>query len=139
LTLGRREQRDPDPALQPLIALTSRHYAITPNLIINGSSERNFMVLLNRLPDEKAVYARLSNDRERNSRDQAIVVVAGLGLRHWHGEIPQWGDRAEIDLVVISDFERCCLVLEMKAFIGPADPREVHEIERNQTGGQAGP
>jgi hypothetical protein len=127
LTFGRRGQRAPDPALQPLILLTPGHRAIAPSLVLNSSLERNFAVLLNRLPEERSAYARRSHDRETISRDRAIRAIEGLGFRCWHGDLPQWGTSSEIDLVIISDAERRCLALEMKAFIGPADPREVHE------------
>jgi hypothetical protein len=127
LTLGRHDQRSPDPALQPLIPLTSRHLALAPNLVLNSALERNLAVLLNRLPEEKALYATLSKDREALSRQRVTRVLDGLGYRYWFGELSEWGAAAEIDLVIVSDAERRCLALEMKAFIGPADPREVHE------------
>ncbi len=127
LTLGRHDQRSPDPALQPLIPLTSRHLALAPNLVLNSALERNLAVLLNRLAEEKALYATLSKDREALSRQRVTRVLGGLGYRYWFGELSEWGAAAEIDLVIVSDAERRCLALEMKAFIGPADPREVHE------------
>jgi hypothetical protein len=127
LTLGRHDQRSPDPALQPLIPLTFRHLAIAPNLVLNSALERNLAVLLNRLPEEKALYATLSKDREALSRQRFTRVLDDLGYRYWFGELSEWGTAAEIDLAIVSDAERRCLALEMKAFIGPADPREVHE------------
>ena len=127
LTLGRHDQRSPDPALQPLIPLTSRHLAIAPNLVLNSALERNLAVLLNRLPEEKALYATLSKDREAMSRQRVTRLLDDLGYRYWFGELSEWGAAAEIDLAIVSDTERRCLALEMKAFIGPADPREVHE------------
>jgi hypothetical protein len=127
LTFGRHDQRNPDPALQPLIPLSSRHLAIPPNLILNSALERNLAVLLNRLPEEKALYATLSKDREALSRQRVTRRLDDLGYRYWFGEMSEWGEAAEIDLTIVSDTERRCLALEMKAFIEPADPREVHE------------
>jgi hypothetical protein len=127
LTLGHHDQRSPNPALQPLIPLTSRHLAIAPNLVLNSALERNLAVLLNRLPEERALYATLSKDRETMSRQRVTRVLDDLGYRYWFGELSEWGEAAEIDLAIVSDAERLCLALEMKAFIGPADPREVHE------------
>jgi hypothetical protein len=127
LTFGGCDQRNPDPALQPLIALTPRHVAIAPNLVLNSSLERNLAVLLNRLPADRALYGTLSKDREVISRGRVIQTLNELEYRHWYGELPEWGPAAEIDLVIISDSEHYCLALEMKAFLGPADPREVHE------------
>jgi hypothetical protein len=127
LTLGHQGQRSPDPALQPIVPLTTRHIAIAPNLVINSALERNLTVLLNRLPEEKAQYAVLSKDRETTSRQRIIRVLKDLGFRYWFGRISEWGTAGEVDLVIVSDAEQCCLALETKAFIGPADPREVHE------------
>jgi hypothetical protein len=127
LTLGRHDQRNPDPALQPLIPLTSRHLGIAPNLVVNSALERNLAVLLNRLPEEKLLYATLSKDREALSRLHVTRVLDALGYRYWSGDLSEWGAAAEIDLAIVSDAERRCLALEMKAFIAPADPREVHE------------
>lgn len=127
LTFGARDQQNPDPALQPLIALTPRHLGIAPNLLLNSSFERNISVLLNRLSDDRQVYARLSKDREEMARDRVVREVTELGYRCWHGELSAWGRAGEVDLIITSDAERCCLALEMKAFIWPADPREVHE------------
>lgn len=127
LTLGRHDQRNPDPALQPLIPLTSRHLAVSPNLVLNSALERNLAVLLNRLPEEKALYAALSKDREAQLRQRVTRGLNDLGYRYWFGDLSEWGAAAEIDLAIVSDAERRCLAFEMKAFIGPADPREVHE------------
>jgi hypothetical protein len=127
LTLGRHDQRNPDPALQPLIPLSSRHLAIVPNLVLNSALERNLAVLLNRLPEERVLYATLSKDRQALSAQRLTRMLDDLGYRYWSGEISEWGEAAEIDLAIVSDTERRCLALEMKAFIGPADPREVHE------------
>jgi hypothetical protein len=127
LTLGRHDQRNPDPALQPIIPLTPRHVAIGPNVILNSALERNLAVLLNRLPEEKPLYSKLSKDREALLRERVMRAVDEMGYRCWFGDITEWNAAAEIDLVIVSDVERRCLALEMKAFIGPADPREVHE------------
>jgi len=127
LTFGGREQVNPDPALQPLIPLTAIHYGMSPNLVINSAPERNFSVLLNRIKGERGAYSRLSQDREALSRDHASATIERLGFRTWQGRVAVWAKDAEIDLVIISDVELCCVVLEMKAFVAPADAREVHE------------
>jgi len=59
LTYGSTPGPMPDPALQPLIPLNSELYAVMPNLWLHSSAERNFTVLLNRLPAEKAIYSSL--------------------------------------------------------------------------------
>ena len=75
LTFGRHDQRNPDPALQPLIPLTSRHLVLAPNLILNSALERNLAVLLNRLPEEKALYAALSKAREAISKQRVTRTL----------------------------------------------------------------
>jgi hypothetical protein len=127
LTYGAAGQSNPDPALQPLIPLSSSVIAISPTLLLNSSMERNLSVLLNRLPDEKAAYSALSQTKETALRQRLIQELSCFGFRFWHGQINEWGVASEIDLAVISDDERRCLVLELKAFIGPAEPRELCE------------
>ncbi len=127
LTYGSREQANPDPALQPLVPLNQSLLAISPNLVINSSMERNLSVLLNRLPEERGAYAALSQEKERRSRIRICNGLDGKGFRFWHGRVPEWGAASDIDLAIISDGERQCLLLELKSFIAPAEPREICE------------
>jgi hypothetical protein len=134
LTYGARGILQPDPALQPLISLSKSRYCISPNLILASATERNLIVLLNRLPDEKKAYSRLSQMKESLSRERMELSLQGLGLRFWSGKVPGWDHLADIDLALISDEEKQCLLLELKSFVGPAEVREViertEEIER---------
>jgi hypothetical protein len=127
LTYGARDQSNPDPALQPLIPLSSSVVAITPSLLLNTSMERNFAVLLNRLPEEKSAYSALSHAKEKALRERLVEELLGLRFRFWHGNVPEWGTASEIDFAIVSDEERQCLMLELKSFIAPAEPREIHE------------
>lgn len=127
LTYGQRKQTNPDPALQPLVPLTKTVLAIAPHLIINSSLERNLAVLLNRLPRERGAYARLSQGREKLSRESALARLSGLPFRFWHGNVPGWGGASEIDLAIVSDKEQRCLLLELKSFVAPAEPREIRD------------
>jgi hypothetical protein len=127
LTYGARGILNPDPALQPLIPLLPSTYAIAPNLVINSALERNLSVLLNRLPDKKDAYARLSRQREELSRNGLTEALSALGFRCWHGDVPHWQGASEIDLAIVSDAEQQCLILELKSFIGPAEPREIRD------------
>jgi len=127
LTYGERNQINPDPALQPLIRLNSTTYAIPPSIVLNSSMERNFSVLLNRLPEEQKAYSALSQERESLSRQRIAKKLAGMPIRIWHGEISEWGSAREVDIAIISDEQRACLILELKSFIAPAEAREIRE------------
>jgi hypothetical protein len=125
LTYGARSQSNPDPALQPIIPLLPSKVAISPNLLMNSSMERNLSVLLNRLPEERRAYAALSQGREGASREGLIDSLSGMQFRFWYGQVPQWGGASDIDLAIVSDVERHCLILELKSFIAPAEAREI--------------
>jgi hypothetical protein len=127
LTYGAHGQSNPDPALQPIVPLSSSKLAMPPNLLIHSSMERNLSVLLNRLPDERLAYAALSQGRETLSRDALIEALSGMGFRFWYGHVPNWGAASEIDFAIVSESEQQCLLLELKSFIAPAEPREVRD------------
>jgi hypothetical protein len=127
LTYGSSGQKNADPALQPLIKLSPSFIAISPNLLMNSSIERNFSVLLNRLPAERGGYTTLSNTKEQAMISRLKAELSGLSFRFWSGCITRWATASEVDLAIICDDERRGLVLELKAFTAPADPREVCE------------
>lgn len=126
MTYGNRAISKPDPAIQPLIMLNRGIYAIMPNLLMSSSVERNLTVLMNRLPEERAVYSRLVGDKESLMRQWIMDNLAIPNLRYFSGRIPG-GHKATVDLVIISDLEKICLFLELKWFIEPAEVREVIE------------
>jgi hypothetical protein len=130
LTYGGQGIRNPDPAIQPLIPLGTDHIAACPSIFISMNPERNFTVLLNRLPEEKEAYSRLSTEREHIFRQEIIQQLQGPSFRFWHGRIPGRSELPDIDLCIIDEDEHTCLVLELKAFIQPAEPREV--LEKSQ-------
>ncbi|MDZ4821149.1 MAG: hypothetical protein SGJ20_19485, partial [Planctomycetota bacterium] len=126
-TFGDCGIRRPDPAIQPLIPLSSDRIAISPALFLGSNIERNFTVLLNRLPEEKKAYSQLSNEREDISRQRIIDRLESLKLRFWQGKLSGGDELPDLDLAIIDDARRSCLILELKAFIEPAEPREVLE------------
>ena len=130
LTYGRGGIRHPDPALQPLVMLTPDLYAWSPTIVVNSSLERNLVVLANRVPQMRADYSRLSQQKEALLRDTIIAAAEAHGLRAWYGNVPSWPGDIDIDLVLVSDVEAFCLCLELKSFVAPAEIREV--VERSQ-------
>jgi hypothetical protein len=134
LTYAECSIHNPDPALQPLIALTPESIAICPGLFMGINAERNFIVLLNRLPNGKDAYSRLSTEREGLLRERVIGQLKHLPLRFWTGRIPGRSDLPDLDLAIVDELTRTVLIQELKAFLQPAEPREVleksQEIER---------
>jgi hypothetical protein len=76
LSLGRHDQRNPDPALQPLIPLTSRHLAIAPNLILNSAPERTAPQLCDRHGMDRRRFPDLALERlaRCNHLDPAVIL-----------------------------------------------------------------
>lgn len=127
MTYGSKSTGRPDPALQPLVKLNDKWYALMPSLVLNSSMERNFTVLLNRIPSERAAYLGIVKEKEAIMRQRMIDALEVPGIRHFSGIIPSATGLPDIDLALIDDAERTCIFLELKWFIEPADPREVIE------------
>jgi len=126
-TFGSRGIRQPDPALQPLVPLLPDKLGIAPNLLLCSRLERNFAVLMNRIPEERTIYNSLSSDRESGSRARIINTLRPMRIRHWHGNVPGWDAASEVDLALVDETSRRCLILELKSFVGPAEIREIWE------------
>lgn len=127
MTYGSRGITNPDPAIQPLINLNDDLYAIMPNLFMNSSMERNFVVLLNKLPPERAIYSRLVKEKESLMRKWIMENLLLPNVRYFSGAITCEHKLSDIDLAVISEAERVCIFLELKWFVEPAEVREVIE------------
>lgn len=132
LTYGSRDIKHLDPALQPLIKLNSKRYAIAPHLWICSAPERNLTILLNRVPSEKVIYAELINEKESLMKKRFINALVDEDFRFIWGNVPNFA--GDMDLAIIKDSEKACLLLELKWFIEPAEVREIvnksKEIEK---------
>ncbi|MDE0018729.1 MAG: hypothetical protein OXU51_21285 [Candidatus Poribacteria bacterium] len=124
LTYGNRDVKYPDPALQPLIKLNSTCYAIMPHLWLFSAAERNLTVLLNRIPFEKDIYAKLVDEKEDLMRERFTTDLCRSDFRFVCGNITNLPD---VDLAIVQDSEKACLLLELKWFIDPAEIREIME------------
>ena len=124
-TYGEMGVTSPDPAVQPIVRLNQNTYALMPSLFIRSSVERNFTIVLNKLTSERAVYSRLVLGKEGLMREGLKAGLSIPELRFFHGRMV--GDLPDVDLAIISDVEKSCLILEMKWFIAPAEVREVIE------------
>jgi hypothetical protein len=125
LEYGGAGQRTPDPALQPLIPLGRGKYAISPTLWLHAAPERNLCVLLNRIPEERDLYSRLVEQKEELMRAEIRTVAEKAGHRVIHGKVPGRDDLGDIDVAIVNDVDRECILLELKWFISPAEIREI--------------
>ena len=127
LTYGNSGIKSPIPALQPMIKLNSKHYAIVPNIWICSAAERNFISLLNKLPSEKGIYTKLTNEKENLMRQRIITDLSNNDFELVWGKVSNLGD---VDLAIINHSEKTCLLLELKWFIAPTTAHE--RIEKSE-------
>lgn len=127
MTFGARGIQNPDIAHQPLVELQPDVIAWAPNLVSNNALERNGVVLLNRVPEGRDAYSRVSEEKEQLLRGSIAGLAEDQGLRTWSGDVAGWDPVFDLDLALISDRDRACLILELKSFIAPADIREIEE------------
>ncbi|WP_436717440.1 hypothetical protein U8335_11305 [Roseiconus lacunae] len=125
LTYGSSGLRSLDPALQPLLPLSNSKLAISPALWISLDVERNFCVLANRIPTARDAYSGLSEDRSKLLEQTIRNRLVASSFRFWTGSIPGHPNLPDVDLAIIDTASRVCLVLELKSFIQPAEPREI--------------
>ena len=115
--------RYPDPALQPLVPVTSQLLALTLPLVVYTSIERNHAVLLNMLPEERARYEALSQEKEAAMYERIVSILGGrYAPRRFR--IPGRPDLPDLDLVLTDTVSRTIVVCELKWFIGPAEIRQ---------------
>ena len=127
LTYGNRGIKHPDPALQPLIKLNSEYYAIVPSIWMCSAAERNLTALLNKLPSEKKIYRKLASEKETLMKERFAIGLSDKDFRFISGKVTGLPD---VDLAIVDDSEKTCLLLELKWFIAPTTARE--RIEKSQ-------
>ena len=120
LTFGEVGVRDPDVAIQPIINLKNGLLALAPFIFLNSNSERNLCVLLNKIVDEKNRYAKLTQQKEDVLKNEIMNEIMHLGYRVESGRLSD----TNLDLAIIDDNKKLCVVFELKWFIEPAEIRE---------------
>ena len=122
LTYGDSGIEKPIPALQPLIKLNSKHYAIVPHIWICSSAERNFTALLNRMQNQnQKIYAEFTNEKEDLMKERFTTGLCDKDFKFISSNITNLTD---VDLAIVSHSEKSCLLLELKWFIAPTTARE---------------
>lgn len=121
LTFGEVGIRNPDIAIQPIIDLKNGSLALAPFIFLNSNSERNFCVLLNQIPEEKAIYSKLTQQKEDILKSEIFKDIQDLGFRLESGQLSD----TNLDLAIIDDNKKICIAIELKWFIEPAEIREI--------------
>ena len=83
--------------------------------------------LLNKLPSEKEIYRKLVSQKEELMRERFKTDLPNKGFRFISGRVTNLPD---IDLAIVNDSEKVCLLLELKWFIAPTVARE--QIEKSE-------
>ncbi|MDE0089442.1 MAG: hypothetical protein OXU23_27255 [Candidatus Poribacteria bacterium] len=122
LTYGGSDIKRPIPALQPLIKLNSRYYAIAPHIWICSSAERNFTALLNRMQNQnQKIYEKFTNKKEDLMKKRFTTGLCNKDFKFISGNITNLTD---VDLAIVNHSEKACLLLELKWFIAPTTAHE---------------
>ena len=132
LTYGNGGIKRPAPTLQPLIKLNSEHFAIVPNIWICSAAERNFISLVNKLPSEKEIYAKLVGEKEGLMKQHFTTGLCDKDFKFISGNITNLTD---VDLALVDHSEKACLLLELKWFIAPTTAHErINKSKEIKTG-----
>jgi hypothetical protein len=123
LTFGSSGVREPDIATQPLIDLRNGSLLVAPFVWMSIAAERNLCVLLNQIPEQKSIYAKLANTKEAETIAEFKEKLAPLGFAFGHGDVAG----TDVDLAIIDHPNKTCLCLQLKWFIEPAEIREIND------------
>lgn len=113
---------NPDPALQPIVAVGPMDVVVPCWIVTSSSVERNFLTLQARI--DKSSFNSQSWLFERDMRRDLEVFMRRLGIRFRSCISTQAG---EADLVLASPDGRTVFVVELKWFMPPGDFRETLE------------
>ena len=132
LTYGNSGITSPVPALQPLIKLNLKYYAIVPNIWICSAAERNFISLINRFPSDKKIYDNYKKKKECIQKDSFETQLSNRGYIFYSGIV---GNLSDVDLAIVSHSEKVCLLLELKWFMAPTTGQErIHKSKEIKGG-----
>ncbi len=121
VTFGSSGILNPDIATQPLIDLNNNQVALAPFVFLNLNIERNLCALLNQIKEERDHYSRLVDMKEDSLVGEIREFLAGREFEVISGKLQS----TDLDCAIIDRRNRCCLCLELKWFIEPAEIREI--------------
>ncbi|MCA1396118.1 hypothetical protein [Bradyrhizobium sp. BRP56] len=121
VTFGSNGILNPDVATQPLIGLGNNQVALAPFVFLNLNVERNLCTLLNQIKEERDHYSRLVDMKEDALIGEIRQFLADTEFEVITGKLPS----TDVDCAIVDRNNRCCLCLELKWFIEPAEIREI--------------
>ncbi|WP_338692206.1 MULTISPECIES: hypothetical protein [Bradyrhizobium] len=121
VTFGSSGILNPDIATQPLIDLGNNQIALAPFVFLNLNVERNLCTLLNQIKEERDHYSRLVDMKEDALVGEIRDFLTDTGFEVISGRLQS----TDVDCAIIDRRNRCCLCLELKWFIEPAEIREI--------------
>jgi hypothetical protein len=127
LTFGSSGVREPDIATQPLIDLRNGSLLVAPFVWMSIAAERNLCVLLNQIPEQRSIYAKLTNTKEAETIAEFKEKLAPLGFAFGYGDVAG----TDVDLAIIDYPNKTCLCLQLKWFIEPAEIREINDRRKD--------
>ncbi|WP_076861311.1 hypothetical protein [Bradyrhizobium mercantei] len=121
VTFGSNGILNPDIATQPLVGLGRGQVALAPFVFLNLNVERNLCTLLNQIKEERDHYSSLVDMKEDALIGEIRQFLADTEFEVIAGKLQS----TDLDCAIIDRTNRCCLCLELKWFIEPAEIREI--------------
>jgi hypothetical protein len=121
--------KTPDPALQPIIAMSNGQIGIPCLLFLSSNYERNLLGLQTRI--DSASFDAMSKLFE-NSMVQNLLqeISSRWPMAKGNVTIRMDSEFEEIDLLIADSDSRTLLVCELRWMLQPGDPREVHNRKK---------
>jgi len=120
---------------QPLIEMNNEIF-ISPHLIIGSFIDRNFQVLITKLPHRKNEYDRLKNLKEGKMIEELTPQLQKYGFKFKSKIILKENKKikTDIDLLIWDETYEDFLLIQLKWFYGPDSTQELfnHDVQFNE-------
>jgi hypothetical protein len=128
LTYGRGTQT-PDPALQPVIALSSNVLALPCIHVMSSDQQRNLLSLMARTDNQAFDAQSHLFEEDMVAQLRSSTLPSGVQSRaNFYVRLD--GEEEELDFVLIDVAARRALICELRWMLGPGDPREVQNRKK---------